>query len=109
MKKFSILLFAFLAVATWSCSEDDEELFIDQPQGELIITSSAAGSYILTFDTKDNLAERLTWTPINFSTPISVSYTLLKQAMDPSNFEDATLLRLQTKQVQIYLLSNLMS
>ncbi|OUS16116.1 hypothetical protein A9Q93_05915 [Nonlabens dokdonensis] len=89
MKKFSILMLSFLAIAaTISCSEDDEELFIDQPTTQLSFKSTPATSYILTFETKDNLAERLVWTTVDFSTPISVSYEV-QASNDATNFDNA--------------------
>ncbi|AZQ43524.1 SusE domain-containing protein [Nonlabens ponticola] len=89
MKKFSILLWSFLAItAAISCSDDDEQLFIDQPDSQLSFRSQAASSYILTFDTRANLAERLVWNTPSFDTPISVNYEVQASA-DPNNFDDA--------------------
>lgn len=82
-------MLSFLAIAaTISCSEDDEELFIDEPTTQLSFKSTAATSYILTFETKDNLAERLVWNTVDFSTPISVSYEV-QASSDAANFDNA--------------------
>jgi hypothetical protein len=89
MKKFSILLLSFLVIAmALSCSDNDEELFIDQPEGQLSFKSTVSSSYILTFDTKDNLAERLVWNTVSFQTPISITYEV-EASNDASNFDNA--------------------
>ncbi len=89
MKKFSILLLSFLAIAAiTSCDDNDEELFIDGPATQLAFVSDAAPSYLLTFDTKDNLAERFVWSSVEFDTPISVNYEL-QASTNPSDFDNA--------------------
>ena len=91
MKKFSILLMAFLTIATISCDDNDEELFIDGPESQLAFTSTAASSYLLTFDTRANTAERFVWSTVDFATPIAVNYEIQASA-DPSNFDDSVVL-----------------
>jgi len=85
-------MLSFLAIgATISCEDNDEELFINNPTSQLMFKSTAASSYILTFETKNNLAERLVWTPVTFDTPISVDYEV-QASNDPANFDNAIVL-----------------
>ncbi|SCY42738.1 SusE outer membrane protein [Nonlabens sp. Hel1_33_55] len=89
MKKITTLLLSFLAImAVVSCSDDDEQLFIDQADSQLTFESPASASYILTFETKDNLAERLVWSTPSFETPISVTYAV-EASTDPNDFSNA--------------------
>jgi hypothetical protein len=89
MKKFAIFMLSFLAIgATISCDDNDEELFISNPSNQLMFKSTASSSYLLTFDTKDNLAERLVWTPVTFEVPIAINYEV-QASNDPSNFENS--------------------
>lgn len=82
-------MLSFLAIAAiTSCDDNDEELFIDGPSTQLAFISDAAPSYLLTFDTKDNLAERFVWSSVEFDTPISVSYEL-QASTNPSDFDNA--------------------
>lgn len=82
-------MFSFLAVASLlSCDDDTEDLFTTQPNSDITFTSTPASSYILTFDTKDNTAERFVWTPLEFTTPIAVTYEL-QASTDASNFDNA--------------------
>ncbi len=59
-----------------SCENNDEELFTTSPSSDLQFTSSPASSYILTFDTRLNTAERFTWQGVTFTTPVAVTYQL---------------------------------
>lgn len=82
-------MFSFLAVASLlSCDDDTEDLFTTEPNSTITITSTPAASYILTFETKDNTAERFVWTPLEFTTPIAVTYEL-QASIDASNFDNA--------------------
>lgn len=82
-------MFSFLAVTSLlSCDDDTEELFTTAPNSDIAFTSTPASSYILTFETKDNTAERFVWTPLEFTTPIAVTYEL-QASTDASNFDNA--------------------
>ncbi|WP_124979385.1 SusE domain-containing protein [Nonlabens xiamenensis] len=88
MKKFSILMLSFLAItAMISCDDDNEELFTTEPTSDFTFRSTPSASYVLTFDTKDNLAERLLWNDLEFSTPVAVTYEVQASA-DASNFDN---------------------
>lgn len=62
--------------ATISCDDNDEELFTTAPSSDLKFTSTPAASYLLTFDTRMNTAERFTWESVDFTTPVAVTYQL---------------------------------
>ena len=62
--------------ATISCEDNDEELFTTSPSSDLKFTSTPAPSYLLTFDTRMNTAERFTWESVEFTTPVAVTYQL---------------------------------
>lgn len=78
MKKFSILLMAFVAfVGLNSCSSDDGVVFIAQPDTEGInFTNSFNESYILTPATSGNIAERFVWNTVDFDVPTNITYQL---------------------------------
>lgn len=75
MKKFSILIMAICALALTSCDDDDQIFTVTEGQGVELI-NSVSSVYTLTFDTKDNLAERFVWTSDDFGVPTAVSYEL---------------------------------
>jgi hypothetical protein len=88
MKKFSILMLAFLAAfSIISCGDDEEALFVTQPSGDFSFRTTAATSYILTFETRANTAERFVWEPLEMTTPIALTYTL-EASTDTSAFSN---------------------
>jgi hypothetical protein len=90
MKKFSILMLSFLAIAgVISCDNDTEELFTAEVKEGFAFTSVPNATYLLSFDTKDNLAERFTWNALEFTTPVPVIYELQASA-NPTDFDNAT-------------------
>ncbi|MGM0392278.1 MAG: SusE domain-containing protein, partial [Bacteroidota bacterium] len=78
MKKLSILLLAFVAFSgIYSCSSDDDVVFIAQPDVEGIsFTNSFNASYILTPGTATNVAERFVWNTVDFEVPTNITYEL---------------------------------
>lgn len=78
MKKLSILLLAFVAFSgIYSCSSDDDVVFIAQPDVEGInFTNSFNANYILTPGTATNVAERFVWNTVDFETPTNITYEL---------------------------------
>ena len=84
-------MLSFLAIgATMSCEDNDEELFTTTATSDLKFSSTPAESYLLTFDTRMNTAERFTWQPVTFSTPVAVTYAL-KAVAAGGDFENAEL------------------
>jgi hypothetical protein len=91
MKKFAFYMLSILFIgATISCDDNDEELFTTSPSSDLKFTSTPAASYLLTFETRMNTAERFTWQPITYSTPVAVTYKLQAVAAG-GDFENAEL------------------
>ncbi|AGC76114.1 uncharacterized protein DUF5019 [Nonlabens dokdonensis] len=82
-------MLSFLAIASViSCDDDTEELFTTQVKEGFALTSVPNASYLLSFETKDNLAERLTWSPLELTTPVAVTYEVQASA-NPADFENA--------------------
>ncbi|MGB3591711.1 MAG: SusE domain-containing protein [Nonlabens sp.] len=77
MKKFSILLLSFLAItATISCSDEDEDLFIGNPSAADILLAPGSATFEVNETNQGDLAERFSWTAIEFDTPVQVTYEL---------------------------------
>ena len=76
MKKFSILILAFISLAGFtSCSSEDDVVFIAQPDPEGIsFMNSFASSYVLTDATAENTAERFVWNEIYVEVPTNITY-----------------------------------
>ncbi|MFO7718865.1 MAG: SusF/SusE family outer membrane protein [Gillisia sp.] len=87
MKKLSILLLAFVAFSgIYSCSSDDDVVFIAQPDPAGIqFLNSFNASYILTPATRTNVAERFVWNIVDFDVPTNITYQL--QGSSDSDFE----------------------
>lgn len=92
MKKLSILIIALFAAFNFTaCSEDDDIVFIAQPDPEgIAFTATLQGSYILTAATSDNLAERFVWNAVDFGTPTTITYQV-QGAANPE-FNEFTLI-----------------
>lgn len=78
MKKLSILFLTFAAlVGLNSCSSDDDVVFVAQPDSEGIsFINSFNQEYVLTSATRNNIAERFVWNPVDFGVPTNVTYEL---------------------------------
>lgn len=78
MKKLTIILLAFVAVAMINaCTDDDALDFIAQPDPEGIqFISSLSSQYVITQATAGNLAERFVWNPLNLDAPTNITYAL---------------------------------
>lgn len=85
MKKifFSILAFS-LVLFFQACEEDNELIFIAKPPAEGVsFTNTFLAEYLLSEDTKDNIAERFVWNPANFGAPTNVAYDV-QASIDPN-------------------------
>lgn len=85
MKKLSILFLTFAALVGFnSCSSDDDVVFIAQsdPEGISFINSFNQ-EYVLTSATRNNVAERFIWNPVDFGVPTNVTYEL-QGSTDPN-------------------------
>ncbi|WP_037320801.1 SusF/SusE family outer membrane protein [Salegentibacter sp. Hel_I_6] len=78
MKKLSILFLAFIALLSFNaCTQDDDIVFVAQPDPEGIqFSNSFQSSYILPSGNIGNLAERFVWNDVNFDAPTTITYEL---------------------------------
>lgn len=78
MKKFSILFLAFVALLSFNaCTQDDDIVFVAQPDPEGIqFSNSLQSTYVLPSANPDNLAERFVWNEVDFQAPTTISYEL---------------------------------
>ncbi|PRX46401.1 SusF/SusE family outer membrane protein [Salegentibacter salegens] len=78
MKKFSILLLAFVALLSFNaCTQDDDIVFVAQPDPEGIqFSNSFQSTYVLPAGNPDNLAERFVWNEVDFDAPTTITYEL---------------------------------
>jgi hypothetical protein len=78
MKKFSILFLAFVALLSFNaCTQDDDIVFVAQPDPEGIqFSNSFQSSYMLPSGNPDNLAERFVWNEVDFEAPTTITYEL---------------------------------
>lgn len=84
MKKFSILLLAFVALLSFNaCTQDDDIVFVAQPDPEGIqFSNSLQSMYTLPSGNPDNLAERFVWNEVDFEAPTTISYELQGSASE---------------------------
>ena len=91
MKNRKIIGLFILILGLASCEEDDNLTFIAQEASEdIMFTSTFLNEYVLTGDTKDNIAERFVWNSLNFNLATPSSYEL--QASIAENFTEPTIL-----------------
>jgi len=78
MKKFSILILSFLAIAAvTSCDDtDSEEFSLDTNSSGEIILSPEVNTFEVTETNGADLAERFSWNRITFETPVQIDYQL---------------------------------
>lgn len=84
MKKFSILLLAFVALLSFNaCTQNDDIVFVAQPDPEGIqFSNSLQSMYTLPSGNPDNLAERFVWNEVDFEAPTTISYELQGSASE---------------------------
>ncbi|MFK7981937.1 MAG: SusF/SusE family outer membrane protein [Saprospiraceae bacterium] len=81
-----ISLFVFSVFLFTACEEDNNLMFVATSSEEGVnFTNTLAANYLLSNDTKDNLAERFVWNMVNFGAPTNVNYDL--QASLSSTFD----------------------
>lgn len=89
--KFKYLIAAIAFLGLTSC-EDEQDLKIVQPQGSFaIITPTSGDSVILSESTPTNPGISLTWSPMDFTTPTEVNYTV-ELAPNGSDFSNPQVL-----------------
>src|SRR6056297_3339329 len=84
MKKFSILLLAFVALLSFNaCTQDDDIVFVAQPDPEGIqFSNTFLNTYVLPAGNPDNLAERFVWNEVDFEAPTTITYELQGSASE---------------------------
>ncbi|MGJ8683332.1 MAG: SusF/SusE family outer membrane protein [Nonlabens sp.] len=78
MKKFSILILSFLAIAAiTSCDDNDSEEFNlnTNTSGEITL-APGSGAFEVTEFNGDDLAERFSWNAISLEVPVQIDYAL---------------------------------
>jgi hypothetical protein len=87
--KFKILLATIAFVGFTSSCEDEDNLMLSQPVGDFSITTPLTGeSVVLNEATPTNPGVSLTWTPMDYTTPSVINYTV-QLAANGSDFTDA--------------------
>jgi len=82
------LLVVILAFGFFSCEEDDNINFVLQPSSDTVeFTTNLSARYLISDATAANVADRLTWNPVDFGVPTVVTYTL-EGSMDNTTFEE---------------------
>ncbi len=92
MKKRSLIIMTlFLAIGINSCSDDDALNLTIQPDAEgLNFTSNFSAQYILTNDTRSNLADRFVWNEVDLGLPTDITYEV--QGAPTAELTDMTVL-----------------
>lgn len=78
MKKISILILSFLAIAAFTACEDNdsEEFTINtEASGELVL-APGTGSFEVTETNTNDLAERFSWNEVELEVPVQIDYQL---------------------------------
>src|SRR5690606_23770216 len=90
MKNIKILgLFIMIALGALSCETDDNLLVTSQePSEDVIFTNTFLNEYILTSETKNNIAERFVWNSPDFGIATPNGYDL--QASTTKDFAEIT-------------------
>lgn len=92
MKNIKLLgLFILIAFGTWSCEDDDHLIITSQePSEDVLFTNTFLNEYILTSETKNNIAERFVWNSPNFGLATPNGYELQGSATE--DFSEITVL-----------------
>jgi flavodoxin len=78
MKKILLQSFAFiLIISMFSCEEENSPIFVAQADIDGIeIKSVFAANYLISNETKDNIADRIIWDAADFGTATNVTYEI---------------------------------
>lgn len=86
MKNIFKTILAFSLIAFTTSCEDEQNLMFSTPEGSFsIITPSSGASVVLSETTLSNPALTITWSPMDYTTPTAVNYTV-QIALDGTNF-----------------------
>lgn len=92
MKNIKLIgLFILIAFGAWSCEDDDRLIISSQePSGQVMFTNTFLNEYILTPETKNNIAERFVWNSPDFGLATPNEYQL--QGSTTEDFSEITVL-----------------
>ncbi|WP_194849993.1 SusF/SusE family outer membrane protein [Nonlabens antarcticus] len=77
MKKiYSLFMGLAIIAGIASCSEDEEQFTLDTNQSRKLNLSPQSGSFVVTSDNRDQLAERFNWDAITLDLPVAMTYTV---------------------------------
>jgi hypothetical protein len=96
IKFASIYFFAITALLNVSCENDDfvPEFTLQPASEEVALTSSLADEYLLSKETKNNIAERFVWNIPNFGVQTEINYSVegsVSEIFDTVDFESGAL------------------
>ncbi|MFD2529143.1 SusE domain-containing protein [Polaribacter marinaquae] len=85
MKKIILKsVIALLLLVTYSCEENNSPIFIAQPDVDgIVFTSSFASNYLISEETKDNIADRIIWESADFGVATNITYEI-QGSIDPT-------------------------
>ena len=85
MKKIILKsVIALLLLITYSCEENNSPIFIAQPDVDgIVFTSSFASNYLISEETKDNIADRIIWESADFGVATNITYEI-QGSIDPT-------------------------
>lgn len=90
MKNLFKLLVVIISIAGFTSCEDTDTLLFSEPVGSFrIITPDVGSSVVLSESTPNNPGLAITWSPIDFTTPQVINYTV-QIAKDGSDFATPT-------------------
>ncbi|MEM6516811.1 MAG: SusE domain-containing protein [Bacteroidota bacterium] len=77
MKTVIKLFFLSFILLNFSCTDDNEPIFVTQPDAEgLTFMNSFASQYLLSNETSANVADRIVWTEPDYGTDTNITYEI---------------------------------
>lgn len=77
MKTIIKLFFLSFILLNFSCTDDNEPIFVIQPDAEgLTFINSFASQYLLSNETSANVADRIVWTEPDYGTDTNITYEI---------------------------------
>lgn len=78
MKKIILTCIAIIALFSLnSCDEQDAPIFVAQPDVDgIVFTNDFASNYLLSEETKENIADRFIWESADFGVPTNITYEI---------------------------------
>jgi len=96
IKFTSLFFFAITSILVVSCDNDDlvPEFTLQPSSEEVSFLNTFSDQYLLSKETKDNIAERFVWNAPDFGVPTEISYSVegsISETFDSVDFESGTL------------------